>query len=432
MAARIRFCGETAHPDYPYLGARKRLAARILIARNLRVRAEKLKIRSRILDDLIIEAEREPSSAAVFDNHDEPLSTFLQGIVIKVVARHASFHSTQPEPLASEIALVVKHFDEEARQIDCLACASSRADGAVCQHKAVDEEILANEARCMRFITTLFEFLVSLAERYYAPVLSIKPSDSLKIRLTASSTSDDRLSAKLKYTSDRPEERRAEVVLGLPVANFNDTHLLRLPYVLFHEIFVHAAEAWSAPIGRERLPREERTDEHCAFREGFVDAAALHVLRQALHVRSGLPEIHREFARDFSAEASAAHQERRSLGETGQVPKDEARNVEHAIRARRRGAALFDRFTELGLGDEAVRFALCLNHLTLTRDHRTRLMLALEMILEALDPPDEKRRFEPGIARWLDVHRQARELAQAGCGTELLGLIESRVDTDLF
>ena len=44
MAGRVRFQGETAHPDHPYLGARKQLVARALIYRNLRVLANKRRV----------------------------------------------------------------------------------------------------------------------------------------------------------------------------------------------------------------------------------------------------------------------------------------------------------------------------------------------------------------------------------------------------
>ena len=260
------------------------------------------------------------------------------------------------------------------------------------------------------------------------------------LSLTTRHTSENRLGASTTYMEDQTNDRRVEITIELPVSDFNDTHLLRLPYILFHEIFVHAPKSWGASTSRRELPKEERTTELCAFREGFVDAAALYVLRKGLSVRgrtSQLHELHGEFARDYSAKAKTAHVERRSKGPTGQLPRGGGENIEHVIKARERGGELFDQFRELNLGDEAVKVAVCVNHLTLTTEQRNRLLTALEEAVKALEmagDPEfwQQGHYEPGLTRWLEAHGKILAMARAGRGSLLIDFVDRMVDTTPF
>ena len=110
------------------------------------------------MTDLIAEAEREPNTAISFDKHDEPLSVFLQNIVRQIKKRHDKINPTNILVGSRHRTILLRNLENEAKAINCTKCAEDHADGKVCQNKWIDDEILAKDAQCMRFVTTLFEF----------------------------------------------------------------------------------------------------------------------------------------------------------------------------------------------------------------------------------------------------------------------------------
>jgi hypothetical protein len=186
--------------------------------------------------------------------------------------------------------------------------------------------------------------------------------------------------------------------------------------MMFHEIFVHAPESWEAQA------RRAETNERCAFREGFVDAAALYVLLSGLKRRKRVPDSHRDFIHSYEIGAKLAHLERRNHGPGGRMS--------HVASTRDAGATVFDVLEKKGYAKDAVRIAICLNRLALSEEERTRVLIVLVEIADSLRWVNGKP--EPGAVRWLDLLGRAVEVAQQGNAKELHTLLDNMVDPEEF
>jgi hypothetical protein len=424
MPARIKFHADTRHGGHPNLAARKALAARVLIARNLRLRVSLCNIGNPVLEDLVREAQHHVETEASYDGAS--LGEFLAGMLEAVDRRLKLLAARNPKVKipSAKLSEMLDLLREEAGKVSCEFCAGFQSATKCCTGHALDSDIVAGGARCLGFITELFDFLVDLAAQHYAPLLPDAPTRELKVRLKTRHHSKTQLGAATKFSEDAPNNRHAEVVLDLPLQALDDTHLKRLPYTMFHEIFVHAPESWEAQA------RRTETSERCAFREGFVDAAALFVLLSALKRGKKIPISHRDFIRLYQSESKAAHRERRSYGPNGRMSALNGAIQASVPTTRDAGANVFDVLEQKGLANDAVRIAICLNRLALTEEERTRVLMGLVEIADSLCPINGMG--EPGAVRWLDLLGRLREAAHEGNANIMHALLNEMVDPEEF
>lgn len=425
MPGMVRFHAETRHGNHPNFAVRKALAARVLIARNLRLRVGLRGLGDTVFDDLVEAAYFHVRQHASHDG--ETFSQFLTNMVDSVEARVCQLASWEDgqSKLPARLADVFTVLRHETNDVSCQKCQGCSAGAAAqCTGHLLDSDIVAGGARCLEFVTELFDFLVRLAERRYARLLPDTPANELRVRLKTRHHSKAELEAVTKFIDDAPSLRQAHVLVNLPLHALDETHVKRLPYMLFHEIFVHAPEGWET-----NGPRVE-TNELCAFREGFVDAAALFVLVSALRKPAQIPTSHREFARLYLSESEAAHRERRTLGPAGRAAVPHSSKLANIVSSREAGAAAFEDLSVKGEAEEAVRIAICLNRLALTQEQRTRALTALVEMVKSLEWVDG--RPEPGASRWQELCGNVLEAARQGNAKDLFALLDGVVDPEEF
>src|SRR5262249_32863739 len=100
------------------------------------------------------------------------------------------------------------------------------------------------------------------------------------------------------------------------------------------------------------------------------------------------------------------------------------------ITSRDSGALIFDRLVDNNLGEEAVRLAICLNRLPLIEDDRTKVLVALRMMTDALGWDQPER--DPGNVRWIKLHAKVIEAARRGAADQLQILLIKAIDLNDF
>jgi len=187
--------------------------------------------------------------------------------------------------------------------------------------------------------------------------------------------------------------RAAAVAINLPLQEFRDNHFCHLPFTMFHEVFVHGPQAWETDGCRAVV------GEHCALREGFVDAAACAVLQAALDAKS-LPPMLDPFFEAVRLGIGEAH---RIRSEGPVLPKspEAAERERMAKKFRKLGRTVYEK-----LADReppcATKLALCLNLLELAdRYEGGRLVVRLNQALDRPKPPDGKQVRDTN-ADWLN------------------------------
>lgn len=425
MPRKVSFRGHTAHSSYPDLAARKRLIAKVLLARAFKLRVPAGNSRSPGLRNVIDAADGFIAREA--NRNGVAMSTFLREL-IEVVDGQILRELENPQGLdlrggLTFLKIAATSFRKEAEIDFCTECQERRNQSVKCSGLPIDGTIVADALAagtgCMDHFAAMFRRLVDIAENKYDGRLDGKSEDlTITFRVAHSPRLVTEASTSFQY--DEPTQRHAELKVELPI-EFNETHLTRLPYVLFHEIFVHAPESWT------ELTRRKPTNERCSFREGFMDAAALYALEAALRGQS-FPEGHDEFREHYIAGAKAAHAHRTTLGPQGaQWGTDDG--VGDLIRFREDGVRPFRRMREAGLGDEALAVALSLNPLSLTELDRARIVAALESLTGALweAGPDK-----PGATRWINVHRTVLAALAERRPNDLFTILTAHLDPAEF
>lgn len=112
-----------------------------------------------------------------------------------------------------------------------------------CRNRLRDSESLEGVGQCWSLLTELFTCRVELAEETYGGLLNGHEVRTLHLRLQTRRTTEADLGARTRFLHETGSKRRAIIELKLPIERFDDSHLTRLPYILFHEICVHGPEA---------------------------------------------------------------------------------------------------------------------------------------------------------------------------------------------
>jgi hypothetical protein len=364
MTCPVKFVGNIAHRDHPSFENRKELAGKALAA---------------IHFDLtgggdpelaaISEMVRQRSTRRANDNRLN-LTTFLDDLHSKAVEAAAENPGRNPLVQAGLTA-----FKAHATSMNCARCTRNQP----CSGNTVrDPALVAAGGLCLSIFTQMFTALIGLTNEAYQNIMSTVSPTQIHVTLKTeiSRKAGAEVGGKTEFpSSDGRSTRAASVTATLPLGGFGQEHLTRLPYVLFHELFVHCPESWANEGSRPH------TKETCGFREGFVDGAAASLLYRALNggrvKLSDLPSLDGEFA----LETMAGHLARTSLDASrlstatpGLVPVESLR---------RKGAKAFALFRE-AIGVDAELLAAALNVTSATDDERAAYLILLESMSQAL------------------------------------------------
>jgi hypothetical protein len=359
-----RFVVSAASREHPALSVRKEIFARAWIARNLRLRAAKKKIlRTKHLDTLIDSVIASAQAPAIIQDDvtfDQYLATFVRYV--------AEFVDRQGAVLDKDVRDLFQQFAEGLSVNQCEDCAG-RAKQRPCNGKLADWSVMSRGMDCWRFLTELFQSLVDFASEIYSPLLPADSSLQLRIGLQTTTSSDEKLTAETRYAKDSSSERAAQVILYLPEAIVQE-HLEHLPYVIFHEVFVHVAESFLDAGVRSPTP------ETCPFREGYMDSVAAMLLARVLKEEPHrIPAFFREFTREMSLAVEIAHHMRLSpAGPSAEASTQEARRISNVVKARRDGRMAFEEVVEaVGIG-HARNIGVAANVMELDEDARIALV----------------------------------------------------------
>lgn len=250
--------------------------------------------------------ERELGDAFYEDGHDrETLIEHLQRIKLEPVLDEVETVSTSG--LTGEAHL-------EKRSFDCNACGPP--DRACNDTTRVDKAFFAdpNDGLCLRFLKKTFELFAEEAERLYAAKVNgtrgVIPERILlethRKQPSARSTlpidgefvhanGDDKTTVKVFWPIPR----------GQLDAKVLDDAILSLPYLAFHEVFVHGPQG--AALQADRFA----VHDGCHFTEGAVDVVAFRTLvDDVLMNYAALPPILSKLSDRFVTFAEAYNTER--------------------------------------------------------------------------------------------------------------------------
>ena len=188
----------------------------------------------------------------------------------------------------------------------------------------------------------MFVDILEMAEHAYEPFIAGHVEAALQVRFCTQRSRDKEIGAKAMFPNDDcGGQRKTEIMLALPPDSLDHSNIRDIPYLIFHEIFVHSAESWGA------TSRRTPTNELCAFREGFVDAAGAQVLERGLADPGLRSHLHRPYSEVYSRAARTRHSGRmRYTGRKEGSSNAEAAQMERVTAARNRGWKLFRRLED--------------------------------------------------------------------------------------
>ncbi|HET7411800.1 MAG TPA: hypothetical protein VFJ18_03980 [Pararhizobium sp.] len=290
------------------LAARKLLAARLL----------RLSRTARFERDLLFEEEEKdgaaeaallaPEFAAICDlqiarcyEHDtrgqeeRSLIAFLEEVARNIA--EASAHVDGDSACAARKALRT----DARRLFDCRKCGRP---GLVC-NDVVDIEMMSDPkgGRCLGFLTGMVEAFAKAAEGCYKELLGRNAACGMVPPIVLETFRMSRghgslpVDGEFEQTANRPQ---ALLRIYWPMDETLDEAIKSLPYVVFHEVFVHAAQG--AALKGPRF----KVKETCAFTEGAVDAAGYDLLRDRVLT---LPRLLPKPLEDFHVQMEEACRE---------------------------------------------------------------------------------------------------------------------------
>lgn len=293
----------------------------------------------------------------------------------------------------------IGNFLTDIDRLDCKACTRRQASTPdslppICCHDALEDPLVVahpdNDPVCLHFATEMFEKLVARASSYYAALSNghskrktdttiriVSPRDERLLTLTflTMPTTTGAVDGSTRFPQgDARGARKAEVTLQLP-AELNPKALSELPYIMFHEIFVHGPESWGCE-GQRIATRSS-----CAMREGFVDAAAAFVLSSELSLK-GLSFSALPHSSEWLAAGVLAAQRMRS----SPVHMVAAGSSKRLATLRLNGSMMFDRYTVRNLGKTGAALAAAINLFDLSEADRGAYLGILGEAALLMDP----------------------------------------------
>jgi len=210
----------------------------------------------------------------------------------------------------SEARVLRERLQKSLRQFDCQVCGNEKDE--VC-NGFTDQKMLEGEngALCLQFVLELVRKFAEVAQRRYSALFEEEVFEKKLPALAIENVlCDDRVAGDfgvmgLHERRRDPMQNGAEDVLRLQwVGTAYNLGVLSLPYVVFHELFVH----WPQGINGTEVVYSVPTD--CSFTEGAVAAVSLDVLMEALLVEENLPETLKPLRRSFETQARKYHERR--------------------------------------------------------------------------------------------------------------------------
>ncbi|HEX7945000.1 MAG TPA: hypothetical protein VF495_10060 [Phenylobacterium sp.] len=359
--APVRFEPDSAHEEHAHLPFRKQITARWLVARDFSwplvdaFPAEILELTD-VAHALIRSGAR----------RKESLSAFLARVAADLKAQAEDIPGLPPDATSRLISTV--------GEIQCVACAQ-RVGGAPCAGGFGDAPNLRGLAACLEPISEVFRTVANIAEAAYGEVLDDR-SEALRLRLVIEAVTGDLVTGGTSFPEDTPAVRSARIALGVPVETFDGNALGHAIYVLFHEVFVHGPEGWLGD--GQRTPSNDR----CALREGFVDAAGVHLFLRCLR-DGGAPGVLSSHVERLAADVEFAHISRVHAAPFA-VSGARAAHIQSVVSNRRAGRDWFETLEHVGWADRACRLAMCLNTLSLTPEQKGALIPPLHRAIGSL------------------------------------------------
>lgn len=215
----------------------------------------------------------------------------------------------------------------------------------ICKGGPADQILFREEggARCLKFLTEMIEIFIRLAEKRYREIVQTPPLPATIVPAMVVEThrkngTEGTLPIDGEFVQPC-EDRSAVVKVFWPIDDDLDSAILSLPYLIFHEVFVHGAQGAGRQSGRFLVEQD------CAFTEGTVDAVACRILLdEILPDEDNLPKVLRPLAEGFYGQCERYHNERFDPPDTdSDKPGDDIR------RARARGRDIIKRLLN-GIG----------------------------------------------------------------------------------
>lgn len=360
------------HPDYD---GRSKLAVRVPVVAHLEMPLDLDTARRRGHRVL---ARRIRNTLEVHIAQRTGYSGILEAVTGDVTAHRAAQQRSTGSASPQTAALL-----DTLGGLACASCTTRRVcSGRTTDHKIVNDA--RNQATCLGFILDMFSRLVESAEAFYhvhvgEDALSAAGHPGLSLRLVTLPTLSAQLGAFTQFPSDDAVDNRcADVTVTLPVDVLDQSHLGALPYFLFHEIAVHGPEAWFDP------GRRATTSTTCALREGFVDAAAVAHLIDALRqdlAFAAFPNLSLKLA-DLTRQA---HLNRINPNTSAMVPA-EAEAEDTRGQVRQWGSATFEAYRAAGLEQTGRKLAAALNLLAASDNARAAYLAIARAAATALAP----------------------------------------------
>lgn len=371
---------------YPDFAARGRLAIRVTLAAYLDMNAG---LNAATIADLTAIGEGARSELEKSYRLFDTLIEIGSEVKTEIRRERARIERTRPGANLDQVEKLLAALGN----LDCTKCVHNSNTSGVCQNKLVaDQKVVEHplsRVSCLTFASEMFEKLVAEAGTYYRSLFTAAGASAanggmaLIFKLRLSPSYENALGGYTLFLGgDSDSARRCEVTLTLPIHHFGHRDLGALPYVMFHEIFVHGPEAW--PTSGNRQP----TATTCKMREGFVDAAAAYYLTELLRRRglvfSSLPDLSGMLA----GRVMQAHFARMNPPEApGMLPADLA-DQRYRTTIREEGAGVFSSFASRNLSKTACALACALNLLETTPDQREQYMVIISGAVDYMMPDD--------------------------------------------
>lgn len=242
---------------------------------------------------------------------DEFLNTFREE-----VHKHTSGYD---DPLFDQVRAILV---PKGPHFGCNVCVED-AEDMKCKDVMGDRFMLGHTdgGLCLRFLKGLVERFAKVAETTYADIVGDLPDSTQLIpHLSLATSKKPNPAATLPvdgaFVQPPKPDDAAEVEIIWPIRDGVlgdlDAAIISLPYLVFHEVFVHGAQG-AACDGPRFL-----VDMDCAFTEGTVDCIAYDILsKHILPVSDNVPELLKPLRHEFNRAGDEYNQARMKPPERG-------------------------------------------------------------------------------------------------------------------
>lgn len=233
---------------------------------------------------------------------EDPLSLidFLTNVADQIDSASAHIAGEPVDEVRRSMRTMTKHFD----------CSNCGKRGMVCNGGIVDNNLFADPegGRCLQFLVVMIESFAHAAEQYYRAVAGDSCPTTLIPSIILETYRNKKTCGTLPIDGEfQPPLIDAAAVLRIywPIDKTLDQAILSLPYLVFHEVFVHGAQGSALPGPRFKV------FDTCAFTEGAVDAVACDLLlKNVLSHPDNLPKELKELSADLYEACRDYHDKR--------------------------------------------------------------------------------------------------------------------------